>query len=92
MNTNFNVVRMLILSTAHMPTEDAFEDPQALETIACDAVEYGWLVYVTDEPFFLKEMPNWIRPIMHRANDLGCRYIKFDRDAQIYPDFIEYEW
>lgn len=58
--------------------------------------EYGWLVYVPQEPVseFAEpgEWPDELLPIIELARVKGCFYILFDADACTTELFRTFDW
>lgn len=80
---------MLELSTAHMPSSDPDWGKLTYdEVLTFDA---GYVVLVTNpDP---DRCPDWLLPIMQKADDEGCVLILFDRDADPQEDlFPLFEW
>ena len=78
------IVKMLELSTAHMPCEDpGFGDIRVSEH------KYGYTVFVCD--YKNLDIPEWLRPILEKAVAEGCTIIHFDADAE-EEEFKKWEW
>lgn len=99
--TQAHVRAILDISTAHVRKETA-ELLDAITMTGIDAPviahakgEYGWLVYVSDDP---SAQPNWSRvPVeLQRlilfARRMGCDWIMFDRDGVVLEDFETWDW
>jgi hypothetical protein len=95
--TNPFIFNVLDISTGHMKLEDA----ERLETEAregCGPVyelhEYGFLVYVGEiyENWPPEEMSKAFTKVLKTAKELGCEYVRFDRDGREYPELESFEW
>lgn len=85
-----NVYSMLDLSTAHIPDpEGGFPD---FGTLRSSVHEYGWIVFVVQDPPEDEEEPDWIRQILAHARKYKCVLINFDQDASESDLFPTYEW
>lgn len=92
------VFKVLDISTGHLTKEDAErlgnESNKGLAPVY-ELHEYGWLVYVGEiednwqnEP----EMSEHFVKVLETANELGCDYVRFDRDGREYPELQKFEW
>ena len=88
-----------MLSTAHMTQADSELMPYASEVtglVSYEMDEYGWLIYVNDE--FLNNTSNLsdfsdsFRQAIKLAQDNGCEWLRFDRDADTVDELPEHEW
>jgi len=83
------IEKMLTVSTAHMPGQDAsFGDLRVVDD------EFGYIVMllsicVEDLP---EGVPNWLWPLYQHARNLECRYIYFDRDVPTIDGFQTWDW
>lgn len=91
------VFKVLDVSTGHM-TE---QDNKRLEAEAHDGQApvyelkaYGWLVYVgeIEENWPPASMSMAFRMVLFTAKELGCDYIRFDRDGRTYEELSIYDW
>jgi hypothetical protein len=102
------VHRYLDLSTSHLDAETAFAMsegsaiPQADDaecfvsyqaiTSRDDGEQYGHLVPVLMPEDGEKHWPQCMRDCLALARELGCDYIRFDRDAETAAGLPFYEW
>ena len=96
--------KMLVVSTRHYPleTERAIFDDESAESIcsvlSIDPLEYGWLIYVTEDKEIVKfqadtlasDHPALMR-LMKLAHDNGFAYLKLDKDGLTLPEELGFE-
>jgi hypothetical protein len=91
------IFKVLDISTGHM-TQD---DNQVLELNrdtdgpmpAYELKEYGWLVYVGElEDNWKEDMSPAFVEVLKKAQELGCDYVRFDRDGRVYDELPTFEW
>jgi ADP-glucose pyrophosphorylase len=79
------IVRMLVISTAHLPLEVCRElderDTVALAGAVVYPFEYGAFVYASEEPG--EDCPPYLAAAISRARALRCGWIKYDADGEI---------
>ena len=63
-----------------------------LQLVSFDCIEYGYLVWVTDDEGLLKSMPEEIAAAIRFAKQHGCRYIKFDCDVERIDELPSWDW
>lgn len=91
------IVKVLDLSTAHIP-EQYGQNLAALDgVIAYEHGEYGYLMWVPEHPVIhalegMELPPSEIVEIQLFARNLGCDYVLFDRDADIIDDLPHWDW
>ena len=91
------VENVLALSTAHMPSSDAYfwsDNQDSVPRIVPRLMpfEYGAVVWVTEE---FDNLADWLQPIMRYASHTDCSLIMFDRDVDpgdFERLFKTYEW
>lgn len=87
LNPKFERYTTAVVSTAHLPYAIA----QVMDRGEIDWVYqtfgYGYRIW-TDSP----GLPMEIKPIVHRARDMNCRWIEFDMDADEVEGFQTWEW
>lgn len=79
------IEKVLALSTGHMPQErPRFGDVRVLK------FEYGYVLFVVQD---VKDVAEWLRPIMGHATKHECTLLLFDRDANDDPELFKlYDW
>lgn len=91
------IFKVLDISTRHMTNDDN----QILElnrdtdgpSPCYELKEYGWLVYVGElEENWGEEMSPAFLAILEHARELGCDYVRFDRDGRVYGELPTFEW
>jgi hypothetical protein len=104
MSQNNGIYTYMDCSTVHI-TEEAdmwlFNHPyeqSALRFLLVNSTDAGYLIYIPNEPEHLKftmkhkDLPKSVKRIMKKAQKLGCRYVKLDRDGLEHDDLKQYEW
>lgn len=89
------IFEVLDISTAHMTQADATQLQENLESFpAYELGEYGWLCYVgeLEENWPMHKVSATLRDIMKQAKELGCDYVRFDRDGREYDDLPKFDW
>jgi len=91
---NIETAKMWTLNTGHVSRDEAAMLDDANCTIKAMDSDYGWLIYthqgLGEEE--LVEYPNVIA-IMRAAVDAGIEWLRFDRDAELYPEhFPTFDW
>ena len=84
--------KVLCLSTAHIPTQDAGERLKS-DGYGVLLYEYGFAMFVPGGGCFISDHPGhpeWLIPIMVAAKD--CTLILFDGDEDVDERFKTYEW
>jgi hypothetical protein len=82
------IVKALELSTSHMPESDP--DWGNLDSGVVADFDYGYFVMVAS--FDEENVPEWLRPILARADQEHCVVIIFDRNAEEMEEFTRYDW
>ena len=93
---NPSIFQVLDISTAHMTREDA----RKLENECHDGhapvyelLEYGYLTYAGDVLENWEDMSPAFIKIMESASEMGCCYVRWDRDGPEYsPELEKFEW
>lgn len=93
------IYKVLDISTCHISEVDKENlENEAQYGIGLGTVyelaDYGFLVYVGDLA------DNWssdlvspaFKKVMDVAKELGCDYVRFDRDGREYPELERFEW
>lgn len=91
------VFKVLDISTGHMTLEDnkkLIDEAQDGHAPVYELREYGFLVYVgeIEENWPDDEMSSAFRKVLDTAKELGCDYVRFDRDGREYPELQKFEW
>jgi len=91
------VFKVLDISTGHMTLEDnnkLTSEAQDGHAPVYELREYGFLVYVgeIEENWPDDEMSSAFRKVLDTAKELGCDYVRFDRDGREYPELQKFEW
>lgn len=95
--------KTLVVSTAHMTEEDcdllseAMYDASlaAMTPVAYEMSEYGWLIYVNPEMMDcadLEQFSDGFKDAIKLAQENGCAYLWFDRDANTLDGLTVYDW
>lgn len=92
---------MMVMSTAHLSTTDQEKlSAGSSLSILADPFAYGVMVHVPD---YGDETAGWFKKleeedfssglisILRQASTEGVGWVRFDRDAEIYPQFPSYE-
>jgi hypothetical protein len=93
------ILRVLDLSTAHLPESYAERGPQHHDgVVAYTLGDYGWLMWVPLDPAghgadydLATEAPELLA-IQLYARAAGCSYVRFDRDADPTPGLPTWAW
>jgi hypothetical protein len=83
-----STLRVLELSTAHMPSSDALEEIKPITS--CATNEYGGFVWVGQEE--LSSLPAWLRPICRWAKAGKAEWVRFDCDAPVVDKLPKFDW
>jgi hypothetical protein len=91
------IFHVLDVGTRHMSKEDSDVLQRYVrnnEHPVYELAEYGWLIYATpvDGCWPGKELSDALKKVLSVANALGCDYVRFDRDGEIYPEFERFHW
>jgi hypothetical protein len=102
-NSNFEIHRMLVVSTAHCTEEEAERFTSFYELgsdenhqwMASFVRDEGWIVY-TDQ-YFRRDhgfdgLSDGLRGILEIAYEQGVDWVMFDRDADLILGVPFYEW
>ena len=80
--------RFLDLSTGHLTAETRMlldliceEQKRGDITSWASCTPFGWFLWAHDEESDLSEFPADLQACMRKAQEVGCDYILFDRDA-----------
>ena len=97
MITNPFVFKVFDVSTGHMTKKDADEleaECHGGYAPVYELHEYGWLVYVgeIEDNWPEEEMSTAFRDVLEEAKELGCDYVRFDRDGREYPELPKFNW
>jgi len=89
------IFRVLDICTCHMTLEDArMLEENIRDLSAYELGEYGWLCYVGEIS------DNWNTDgwseafvnVLKKAKELGCDYVRFDRDGREYDELPVFDW
>jgi|SRR5687767_15613501 len=100
------IMRVLDLSTAHLPPAYATEGPGLAEGVNADTLTYGWLMYVPENPDEhagdyadpadpddpTEGVPPEILTVQRYARSHGCDYVRFDPDGLTDPNLPTWDW
>ena len=91
--SNPRVRTFLDLSTAHLTEETRLRwaNGEFDKFLTYVADPYGWWLWTGSEEGLLQQVPADIHAVVAYARNLGCDWIKFDRDAEIVNDLPVYE-
>lgn len=84
------IAKMLVLSTAHLTPECCNEHLKNNDGPWYEKADYGWFVHVVTEGW--EEFPSSLLDCLGHAENLGCEWVMFDRDAPTIPDLTIYDW
>ena len=89
----FEIHRVLVCSTAHVTEDEA----QILDTSGYQQREYGWLLWVKEEPDSpsvpeIIDLSPGLQGAIDAARSLGCAYLMFDRDGETLDGLPTYNW
>ena len=87
---------ILDLSTSHLP-EHLGTDLNAHDAVVAYNLEYGWLMWVPDDPVVddddpMGRVPSEVLLIQLYARRWGCDYVLFDADGPVDPNLPAWEW
>jgi hypothetical protein len=93
------ILRMLDLSTAHLP-KNVCDELNSIDGITAARLEYGWLLAV---PTYVDEhvadygqgpdgIPDVVVGVWRYARQHNCDYVLFDADADKVDDLPHWEW
>jgi hypothetical protein len=98
--SKYEINMELVVSTAHLKeaTGRSIDDGQELG-FTYDKTNYGCIVYVdlfTKPKEFVAEtlptFPEEMRPLVSLARSLGCKWLRFDCDADPIDGYSTYDW
>lgn len=104
MATEYEIHRVLVLSTGHMTREDNKQlqfEPLDFPLISYELGEYGYLVVVplvVDSVDELEQLACEGRfsdafiQVLRKARELGCGWVRFDRDAEHHDELQQFAW
>lgn len=92
----YEVMTLPVLGTAHI-TQAAGEilnDPSALPQglIVVPWLEYGWILYFTDELRFESLPEGSLYSVLKWAKDAGYSGVRLDRDADTIAELAVFDW
>lgn len=88
------ISKIWTLSTCHITQEDS-EKMLDCSLITYDLEGYGWLVYIPSSDIidnYGKDVSPALQKILGLAKDLGCTWIKFDRDGPEEESLTQFNW
>jgi hypothetical protein len=91
------VFKVLDLSTAHMTPQDNKRLEAEVHEGQAPVYElkaHGWLVYVgeIEDNWPAVTMSEAFRNVLKEAKELGCDYVRFDRDGRTYEELPVFDW
>jgi hypothetical protein len=89
------VFKVLDLSTVHMTEEDAekLNPCSGIQSLSYELGEYGWLIYIGEmKENWGDEMSEAFMNALKEAKELGCDYVRFDRDGRTYEELPVFDW
>ncbi len=86
MSTDLYIMRVPVISTAHLPNHEAVGDAEVLSAV----YEGGWFVYMEDE--YSPDMPDWYRNAWCWAKQQGFSWIRFDADGDYVEKLEKFIW
>lgn len=87
-NKFIEVMSVPVLSTAHLPSNEAIEEAPLLVA----PYEGGWFMYLDRTP--PEGEPFWVAPIRDWAKRIcpSCDWVRFDMDADIIHALEKFTW
>jgi len=94
------IFKVLDVSTGHMTHEDnlglaanSVDSAKALVPVY-ELGEYGWLVYIgeLDDNWPAEDWSEAFRTVLKKALELGCEYVRWDRDGKKYDELETFDW
>jgi len=97
MITNPFTFKVLDVSTGHVTRDDSVMLDTNSDIGPAPVYwmqEYGWMVYVgeIEENWPAEDWSPAFVKIMKVAQELGCDYVRIDRDGREYPEFERFDW
>lgn len=89
------IFKVLDISTGHITEDDAKRLEANEDRITAYSLhEYGWLVYIGEiiENWPKKYWSPAFRKVLRVAKELGCEYVRFDRDGTEYDGLPKFDW
>ncbi len=92
------VRKMLDLATCHLPSSEFGDEMNSWDgVIAFPNREYGWILWVPDDPEeesadYDGEVPAEVLRIQLYARQHGCDYVMFDRDGPVDGNLPTWDW
>ena len=92
-NTDKCTLRVMHVSSAHAPGEDALKD-ESFGPMYEGAGGFGYIYYVPVNFSDLHDCnpPAWLFPILIKAHEFNYDYVLIDGDGPIFLDFKTYSW
>lgn len=98
----FEIQKTLVVSTGHITQDDS----KILAEAANDGLTLGTLLITYDSEYWhilylttltqssarMAGLSTACRKWIKIAKDLGCDWIKFDRDGEVYEDYPTFDW
>ncbi|GAA0853951.1 hypothetical protein ABER99_20195 [Paenibacillus glucanolyticus] len=95
-NSNLQIDKMLVLSTAHIMQETCeFLESRSCPLIVYPKHEYGYIILVytdTEDDDKCDVIPECLKGLLEFAARQDCEWIMLDRDASICAELPSYEW
>lgn len=97
MISNPFIFQVLDISTCHIQKSEAMQlerDIPDNQVPAYELAEFGWLLYVgeLDDNWPEERWSEALRNILKQAAELGCDYVRFDRDGREYDELPRFDW
>ena len=86
------IFRVLDISTGHMTRADARWLGSHDDLSAYELGEYGWLCYIGEIDDNWSGMSQEFRTVLMQAKELGCDYVRFDRDGREHDELPSFDW
>lgn len=97
------IVSMLIAGTCNISESDndKLTTKTDLVPLAYDKIEYGYLFWVPDDDGIREDLEGQLKKagyspglhaLLEKANELGCRYLYLDRDAEPVEGLPTFDW
>jgi hypothetical protein len=90
------IFKVLDICTSHMSSKDnqKLQSAEAgnQQLPAYELSEYGWLVYIGEIQENWGGMSAAFRKVLKVAKQMGCEYVRFDRDGREYLELLTFNW
>lgn len=97
--TKYEIQKIVVFSTTHITEGDnnrleyeaTFKNESS--SLIVDKFEYGYYIHIPSEFSELIHIHSEaLQNLLMIAKDIGCQYLKLDRDGQTYENIETYDW